>query len=387
MATAIQFKKAVKFESKGRVALVGPAGSGKSFTALVIARMLVGPEGKIAAVDTEHGSLSKYAHTKACGGPGVCEDPSHFDFDVVELSSFSPENFMAALKAAESAGYDAFLADSLSHFWMGKDGALEFVDMASKKNRDQMGGWKDFRPHERAMVDAMIASPMHVVCTMRTKTDYQEIVVDGKKKRVKIGLAPVQRDGLEYEFDLVGYMDDENTLIVDKTRCSALAGKALTKPSMKDLEVFRLWLAGDQRPADPAPVQPPSTPPGRPVAVESPKPWSYNLNILNCQPLSAQKMVARSNNQEYIAVKLNGRCEGQHMAFCWHAGLFNAVLQCNDRPAQFQVELSGGYLNITDVDFIEGVEYRDGQPYIEPTPPTGGTSNGSLFITDADIPF
>ena len=142
MAAAIQFKKAVKFESKGRVALVGPAGSGKSFTALMIARMLVGPEGKIAAVDTEHGSLSKYAHTMKCGGPGVCEDASHHDFDVVELSDYSPEVFKATLRAAEQAGYDAFVTDSLSHFWMGKNAEAERVriqreaDLAIQRAKD-----------------------------------------------------------------------------------------------------------------------------------------------------------------------------------------------------------------------------------------------------------
>src|SRR5437016_2786217 len=55
------FTKAVKYNAKGRVALIGPAGGGKSFTALVLARALAGPTGKIAAIDTEHGSLSKYA--------------------------------------------------------------------------------------------------------------------------------------------------------------------------------------------------------------------------------------------------------------------------------------------------------------------------------------
>lgn len=247
----VQFKKAVKYEAKGRVALVGPAGSGKSWTGLTLARTLVGPEGKIAAIDTEHGSLSKYA--------------DQFDFDVMELSSFSPTSFLDALKSAEAAGYNAFMCDSLSHFWVGKDGALEFVDMAAKRYKDNMGGWKEFRPHERQMVDAMIASPLHIIVTMRTKTDYQEQVDphSGKKKRVKVGLAPVQREGLEYEFDLVGYMDDENTLITDKTRCSFYSGKALSKPAAKDFAPFAEWLKGAAAPV--APKQetppPPATPP------------------------------------------------------------------------------------------------------------------------------
>src|SRR5436309_10750666 len=107
-----------------------------------------GPNGKIAAIDTEHGSLSKYADL--------------VEFDVLELDSFTPQNFLNSLHAAENAGYAVFCADSLSHFWVGKDGALEFVDMAAKRNNDNFGGWKTFRPYEREMVDAILASPCHV---------------------------------------------------------------------------------------------------------------------------------------------------------------------------------------------------------------------------------
>jgi energy-coupling factor transporter ATP-binding protein EcfA2 len=238
------FAKAVKYNAKGRVALTGPPGSGKSFTALVMARALAGPHGKIAAIDTEHGSLSKYADL--------------FDFDVLELDSFSPQTFVASLHAAEEAAYDVFLCDSLSHFWMGKDGALEYVDAAKKRSKDQMDAWKTFRPHERAMVEDMIASPCHVICTMRTKTEFQEQIDDkGKKKRVKIGLAPVQREGLEYEFDLVGYMDEENTFIADKTRCSAYANKAFTQPGPKDFAPFVEWLKGTARQPKPTQVAQP----------------------------------------------------------------------------------------------------------------------------------
>jgi ABC-type dipeptide/oligopeptide/nickel transport system ATPase component len=249
------FKKAIKHEAKGRTAIIGPAGSGKSYTMLTLARKLAGPNGRIAAIDTEHGSLSKYADL--------------FDFDVIELDSFAPDKFLSALQAAESAGYQVFCCDSLSHFWVGKGGALEFVDMAKKRSqsRDDMAGWKEFRPHERAMVDAMIASPCHVIVTMRTKTAYEEQVNErtGKKQRVKIGLAPVQREGMEYEFDLILSGDEENNFVIDKTRCPAYSGKVLTKPSAKDFDAFQDWLNGaarEQAPP-PAPAQRAATPPSQ----------------------------------------------------------------------------------------------------------------------------
>ena len=258
----MQFRKAVKYAAKGRVALVGPAGAGKTYTGLVLARVLAGPHGKIAAIDTEHGSMSKYADL--------------FDFDVLELASFGPQTFMEALRAAEQAKYDVFFCDSLSHFWIGKDGALEFVDERKARHKDQMGGWKDFRPHERAMVDAMIASPCHVICTMRTKNDYAEVEENGKKKRVKIGLAPVQRDGLEYEFDLVGYMNDECTLVVDKTRCPAYSQRSIRMPKAEDFGPFVTWLAGVS----------PAEPPAQVVAIEQ-------ANELAALLIQAQADVAR----------------------------------------------------------------------------------------------
>jgi hypothetical protein len=228
---AIQFAKAVKAKAKGRVALVGPAGAGKTWTALTLATVLAGPR-RIAFVCTEHGSAKKYG--------------DRFDFDVVEPDRYAPEVFLEAMEAAEAGGYGVFVCDSLSHFWMGAGGALEFVDEQKKRSRDQMEGWKNWRPHERKMIDAIIAAPIHVIVTMRTKNEYQEVTDQqtGKKKRQKVGLAPVQREGLEYEFDLVGYMDDENNLVVDKTRCPDYAGRVLSKPKAADFAPLAAWLEG-----------------------------------------------------------------------------------------------------------------------------------------------
>lgn len=388
----IQFAKAVKYEAKGRVALIGPAGSGKSYTALVLARLLAGPKGRIAAVDTEHGSLSKYADL--------------FDFDVVNLESYSPDNFLAALKAAEAAKYDVFLADSLSHFWMGKDGALEFVDTAKKRSssRDDMSGWKEFRPHERAMVDAMIGSSCHIVCTMRTKTAYEEQVNErtGKKQRVKIGLAPVQREGLEYEFDMVGLMDDDNTLIVDKTRCSYYAGKALQRPKDEDFAPFRDWLSGAAPKevaapaANPAPASGPQPEGAKPKSGPAPQQSGVPLPKLNGNVLTAhvndvQERTSRNGGKPFIAVKIAGKLNGKDMLTCWHMSQADALMDGKGQLCQFEVEDANGWLNVLNVLAVGDQEYRDGKPYSEnfdaDPVPSGQPNPGGFQATLDDLPF
>jgi hypothetical protein len=424
---AIQFKKAQKYGAKGRVALIGPAGSGKSFSALRMARTLVGPTGRIAAIDTEHGSLSKYAHTPKC--PADCKDPSHFDFDVFELDSYSPENFQAALDAAIEAKYDAFLADSLSHFWMGKDGALEFVDMAAKKSssRDGMSGWKEFRPHERGMVDSMIAAPLHVVVTMRTKTDYAEVEDGkGKKKRVKIGLAPVQREGLEFEFDLVGLMTDTNDFIVDKSRCFDMNGKVYTKPGEKEFAIFRDWLSGDVAPEKPkqqAPLQQPQAHTNgngngnghRAQNGQSPSGHRADLTPFHvdgcravCHSMNVEKRETKKEPKNpFRVVKMNGAIGTQYLVYCWHVSQFEALDVSVGKSLQFEFETDADnkYINILNVLAVGDQEYRDGKPYTEPVKPANGLfenedaepvaagristqgAANSAEISDDDIPF
>jgi energy-coupling factor transporter ATP-binding protein EcfA2 len=356
---AVSFAKAIKYESKGRVALVGPAGSGKSFTMLTLARLLAGPEGKIAAIDTEQGSLSKYADL--------------FEFDVAPLKTFSPDSFMEALQAAEQGGYAVFCCDSLSHFWMGKDGALEFVDNAAKRSssRDGMSGWKEFRPYEREMIDAMVGSSCHVICTMRTKTDYQETTdASGKKKRVKVGLAPVQRDGLEYEFDLVGLMDDDNTFIVDKTRCSALNGKTINKPAAKDFLPFKTWLAG----ATPAPTQ-----------NGAPKNFRKG-NIINWAVREAVIGKTASGN-EYASIIYEGQppVPGKRTS-CWHKNLFDILRTANGKVCQFEIEETDKFLNIQTILAIGDQEYRDGKPFNPDAEPDMASTTANPEITDSDLP-
>jgi hypothetical protein len=226
--TALTFTKATKQAAKGRIALDGPSGSGKTYTALTIAATL---GEHIAVIDTEHGSASKYADL--------------FEFDTLALDRYSPQILIEALTAAGSAGYDVVIVDSLSHFWMGTDGMLEQVDKAARTSQDRhgMSGWKAMRPVERQMVEALLAYPGHVICTLRVKSDWVEGEnARGKKQMMKVGTKAEQREGLEYEFDLVASMDLANELTVVKSRCPALSGEIVSRPGRAFAETFKTWL-------------------------------------------------------------------------------------------------------------------------------------------------
>lgn len=239
------FQPATRKQLKARIALCGPSKAGKSYTGLRLAVCLAAHEAKragrkklkIAAVDTEHRSLSKYQ--------GESPDGIPFDFDVMELQSFSPERYIEAVQAAEREAYDVILIDSLSHAWVGTDGALEKVDKLAEKGRGNKftDGWRDVTPMHNRMIDTIVRARIHVVATMRTHMEYiLEDGPNGKKVPRKVGMAPVQRKGMEYEFDIVGDIDEGHTLHFGGTRCHAITDKSMTKPGLHFFEPILAWL-------------------------------------------------------------------------------------------------------------------------------------------------
>jgi hypothetical protein len=235
------FAPAKREQAKARIALAGPSGSGKTYTALSLATVL---GDRVAVIDTEHGSASKYAAVHGDDG---------FTFDALNLDNFDPRNLVQALAAATQAGYPVVVVDSLSHFWSGVGGMLEQADNAARKyGGNTFAGWKDARPMERQLIEAMLAYPGHVIVTMRSKTEYVIEENDrGRKTPRKVGMKPEQRDGIEYEFDIVGDLDVENTLIITKTRCSQLAGAVIRKPGKDLAETVLGWLSGGAEAPDP----------------------------------------------------------------------------------------------------------------------------------------
>ena len=252
------FRKAVKGQDYLRMAILGPAGSGKTYTALRIATALVKRlGGRIAVLDTEHGSARKYADL--------------FDFDHAELTSFAVERYIEGIRAAEAEGYTVLIIDSLSHAWAGKDGILEFVDnVARRMKENKFGAWREASPKHNELVETMLGARLHLIVTMRVKMEYvqEKDETTGKTVVRAVGLQPVQRDGVEYEFDVVADVDKEHVLAISKTRCHLLTDKVFRQPTGEEIApVLIEWLGlgktGNgqpaQAPAAPAPTAAPET--------------------------------------------------------------------------------------------------------------------------------
>ncbi|HSW63815.1 MAG TPA: ATP-binding protein [Dissulfurispiraceae bacterium] len=237
MAT-LQFRKATKEQSKLRLAIFGPSGAGKTYTALRIATGMTGP---IALIDTERGSASKYA--------------DRFTFDVLDLENKSINGYIEGIRAAGSAGYQVLIIDSLSHAWQ------ELLDEVEKLAKSKYKGntwsaWSEGTPKQRTLVDAILSFPGHIIGTMRSKTEWTTESDGNKSKPVRVGLAPEQGKGIEYEFDMLIEMSVDHIANVIKDRTGKYQDKLMDKPGESFGKELAAWLLDGAPPREREP-QPP----------------------------------------------------------------------------------------------------------------------------------
>ncbi|EPG6063886.1 ATP-binding protein [Proteus mirabilis] len=213
----MKFAKAMRKKAKLRLALTGPSGSGKTYGALEIAK---GLGGKTALIDTEKGSASLYS--------------DRFNFDVLELDPpFTPERFIEAIGVAQEAGYDNLIIDSITHEWSGTGGCLELLDVLakSKYRGNTWSAWSEITPRHNAFLDAILRSDLHIIATMRSKTETAQVDKGNGKKGVdKLGMKSEQRDGVEYEFTTVLDLNHEtHTAMASKDRTGLFSNAEVTQ--------------------------------------------------------------------------------------------------------------------------------------------------------------
>ncbi len=231
------FQKASRKNTKLKLGISGPAGAGKTFSALRLATGLTNG-GKIAFIDTENGSASLYS--------------DRFAFDVVEISPpFTDAKFISAINAAVDGGYEAVIIDSASHCW---EGVLEMkARLDARAGSNSYTNWNEAGKNFKGIMDAVLHSPIHVIACMRSKMDYVLETNDrGKQQPRKVGLAPIMRDGIEYDFSTVFDVDMSHQCKTSKDRSGLFLDQVfqITEDTGKQLIA---WMASGAPPvvADP----------------------------------------------------------------------------------------------------------------------------------------
>lgn len=245
MVEEFVIERAERKQARLRLALAGSSGGGKTTGALLVARGIVETmleqgllsgtiEGKIGVIDTERKSAQLYSHL--------------VPFDTIPLAPpYSPERYVGALHALERVGCAVIILDQISHAWAGDGGILALLSkFKANANGNEFSAWQNATPVQDGFVDSILQSPAHIICTMRSKTEWvleEQVNRSGRTVKVpkRVGMKPIQREGIEYEFTTMLQLDPRTHLAtVVKNRCpvfkdsesyllSALHGRALAE--------------------------------------------------------------------------------------------------------------------------------------------------------------
>ncbi|WP_339245821.1 AAA family ATPase [Paenibacillus sp. FSL R10-2796] len=235
-------RKAQRKVTKARVGITGPSGSGKTLSALLIAYGMTGDWEKIGLIDTENRSADLYAETMKAG-------VQIGEFHKLDLDPpYTTEKYIEAIKAFEDYGVEVIIIDSLSHAWAGEGGLLEQKDQTSKVGgKNSYTAWAEMTPKQNKMVESILKAKCHVLTTMRSKTEYVlEANEKGKQVPRKVGMAPVQRDGLEYEFTMVMDLTADHIATVSKDRTGLFDGLYFT-PDVDSGKKLIEWLESGEK--------------------------------------------------------------------------------------------------------------------------------------------
>jgi len=200
-----ELRTSSKKRARIKMALEGPAGSGKSYSALLLAYGITKDWRKIAVIDSENGSADLYASL----GP----------YNVLTISDYNPETYIDAINVCHHAGMEVIIIDSISQSW---DCLLE---QHASMTGNSFTNWAKITPRQNDLIQRILNVPCHVICTMRTKQDYVLSEKNGRMVPEKVGLKAVMRDGVDYEFTIVLDIDLKHHAKASKDRTGLFMGK------------------------------------------------------------------------------------------------------------------------------------------------------------------
>lgn len=211
------FEQATKEQALLRAALYGPSGGGKTFTMLRIGTGIAEAIGaEMAVIDSERKASAKYS--------------DKFKFKVKALTDKTTEGYIDAINEAAKLGFGVLGIDSTSHAW--RELVQQVDDIAAAQTKgNTWAAWKKGTPKQEDFINAILDYPGHVICTMRSKTEWEQVEgPNGKKTPTRVGLAPIQGKGIEYEFDLLLSITPDHIATVEKDRTGKFQDKIIKLP-------------------------------------------------------------------------------------------------------------------------------------------------------------
>lgn len=281
--------------------MAGPSGSGKTYSALRVATGLAEACGsRVAAIDTEAGRIRYYAE--------------EFDFDDIQLESFTPESYIEMIQAAVDAGYKVLLIDSISHEWN------YCYDTVNKMPGNSFTNWGKMTPRHDKFMETILQSPMHIICTVRGKDEYTLEEKNGKQTPKKIGMGYKQRDNTEYEYTITFNIDQSThvaTAMKDNTHLFENRYDVLTE---KDGEALYRWANSGSEPTAAPKVKPTPT-----VVYDSLEDLYGKISA------KVSELVAAGVSKEGIGVAVKNACGTANYKKIDDAGILQRVLAAVSR--------------------------------------------------------
>ncbi len=196
----MEIRKSERKQAKIKLALQGSAGSGKTYSSLLLGKGLTkGDFSKIAIIDTENKSADLYAHLG--------------DYNVVSMGApYSPERYIEAIMLCERSGIEVVVIDGISKCWD------YLLDVHSNMPGNSFANWSKITPRQNAFINKILQLDAHVIATMRVKQDYVINQKNGKMVPEKVGLKAIQRNDLDYEFTIVFDIDITHAAKATKDR-------------------------------------------------------------------------------------------------------------------------------------------------------------------------
>lgn len=239
------FRKAKAEQAALKMGIYGPAGSGKTFTSLLLAEGLGNVTKKrVAYIDTEHGTDF---YCKAV--PARAVHPEAFDFDALYTRSLT--EVTAAIMSIDTAVHGVVVLDSVTHLWEAAMAA--YAGKKTSVDSIPMHAWGKIKKPYKDLMAFLLSSPLHVILCGRQGTEY---ATDEETEELKaVGVKMKAEGETPYEPHILIRMESQKpkktnevaqiVAYAEKDRTGVLAGRSFVNPTFETLCVPLLPLLGD----------------------------------------------------------------------------------------------------------------------------------------------